>query len=159
MSVRSPRQPVAYTHVLPSALKPHPRNKSDEELRFIVDRGGFVGVTMFPPFLAQGSNATVEDYLRAIDHVIGVAGEDSVGIGTDFTQDQDRSFFEWICRDKGYARRLVDFADLVNPAGIRRIGEFPNLTAAMQRAGWGDAKIRKVMGQNWLRLLREVWGG
>jgi membrane dipeptidase len=152
-------KPVAYTHVLPAALKPHPRNKSDEEMRFIAAHGGFVGVTMFPPFLARGNDATVEDYVAAIDYVAGIAGEDNVGIGTDFTQDQDQAFFEWICHDKGYARRLVDFAEIVNPAGMRRIGDFPNLTAAMQRAGWPEAKIRKIMGENWFRLLREVWGG
>ncbi len=153
------KQPVAYTHILPAALKVHPRNKSDQDIRFIVDHGGFVGVTMFPPFLAQGGDATVADYVRAIDYVTGIAGEDNVGIGTDFTQDQDRAFFEWLCHDKGYARRLVDFADVVNPCGIRRIGEFPNLTAAMQQAGWRDSKTAKIMGQNWLRLLRDVWGG
>jgi membrane dipeptidase len=152
-------KPVAYTHVLPAALKPHPRNKSDEEMRFIAAHGGFVGVTMFPPFLARGNDATVEDYVAAIDYVAGIAGEDNVGIGTDFTQDQDQAFFEWICHDKGYARRLVDFAEIVNPAGMRRIGDVPNLTAAMQRAGWPEAKIRKIMGENWFRLLREVWGG
>jgi membrane dipeptidase len=151
--------PVAYTHVLPAALKPHPRNKSDEEIRFLAEHGGFVGVTMFPPFLARGNDATVEDYIAAIDYVASIAGEDNVGIGTDFTQDQDRAFFEWLCHDKGYARRLVDFTEVVNPAGIRRLGDFPNLTAAMQRAGWREARIRKVMGENWLRLLREVWGG
>jgi membrane dipeptidase len=84
-------KPVAYTHVLPAALKPHPRNKSDEEMRFIAARGGFVGVTMFPPFLARGNDATVEDYVAAIDYVAGIAGEDNVGIGTDFTQDQDKA--------------------------------------------------------------------
>jgi membrane dipeptidase len=151
-------QPVAYTHILPFGLKIHPRNKSDAEIRFIVEHGGFVGVTMFPPFLAQGSNATVEDYVEAIAYVIGLVGEDNVGIGTDFTQDQDRAFFEWLCHDKGYARRLVDFREVVNPQGLRRIADFPNLTAAMQRARWPESRIAKVMGQNWLRLLRDVWG-
>ena len=153
------KRPAAYTHILPAALKAHPRNKTDEEIRFIVDRGGFVGVTMFPPFLAAGNNATIEDYVKAIDYVIGIAGEDNVGIGTDFTQDHDRSFFEWITHDKGYARRLIEFPEMVNPLGIRRIGEFPNLTAAMQRAGWSEAKLAKIMGRNWLRLLRDVWDG
>ncbi|MBV9860479.1 MAG: dipeptidase [Alphaproteobacteria bacterium] len=153
------KQPVAYTHVLPAALKQHPRNKSDEELRFIVDHGGFVGVTMFPPFLAQGGGATVEDYVEAIDYVARIVGDDNVGIGTDFTQDHEQSFFDWICHDKGYARRLVEFSEVINPLGIRRIGEFANLTAAMERAGWPDSKIAKVMGRNWLRLLRDVWGG
>lgn len=152
------RKPVAYTHVLPAALKPHPRNKSDEELRFIADHGGFVGVTMFPPFLAKGSDATVDDFVAAIDHVINVVGEDSVGIGTDFTQDQDAAFFEWLTHDKGYARRLTTFGDVVNPAGIRTIGEFPNVTRAMEKAGWAERRIRKVMGENWIRILAETWG-
>ena len=56
---------------------------------------------MFPPFLARGNNSTVEDYVAAIDHVIRIAGEDNVGIGTDFTQDQDGAFFEYLCHDKG----------------------------------------------------------
>jgi membrane dipeptidase len=152
------QKPVAYTHILPATMKAHPRNKSDEQIRFIAERGGFVGVTMFPPFLAKGNEATVDDYVAAIDHVIGVAGEDSVGIGTDFTQDQDLAFFEWLTHDKGYARRLTTFPDVVNPRGIRRIGEFPNLTRAMEKARWPERRIRKVMGENWVRLLAEVWG-
>jgi membrane dipeptidase len=151
-------KPVCYSHCLPAALKAHPRNKSDEELRFIVDRGGFVGVTMFPPFLAKGVNSTVDDYVAAIDYIINLAGEDSVGIGTDFTQGQPPAFFDWITHDKGNARVLTEFGEIVNPQGIGTIGEFPNLTVAMLRAGWPEPKIRKIMGENWVRLLAEVWG-
>ena len=81
-------------------MKQHPRNKSDAEIKFIVDHGGFVGVTMFPPFLPKGNSSTVEDYVATIDYVIKVAGEDAVGIGTDFTQDQDQRFFDWLTHDK-----------------------------------------------------------
>ena len=151
-------KPVAYTHCLPSGLKAHPRNKSDAELRFIADHGGFIGVTMFPPFLKRGIASTVDDYVDAIDYVINVAGEDSVGIGTDFTQGYGPEFFRWITHDKGYARRLTEFGDIVNPEGIRTIGEFPNLTAAMARKGWPEARIRKILGENWLTLLARVWG-
>ncbi len=151
-------KPVCYSHVAPAGLKAHPRNKTDEQLRFIADHGGFVGVTMFPPFLRRGSESTVEDYVEAIDYVINVAGEDAVGYGTDFTQGHGEAFFEWLVHDKGHARRLTDFGELVNPAGMRTIGETPNLTAAMERAGWPETRIRKVMGENWLRVLAEVWG-
>ena len=152
------KQPVAYTHCLPAGLKEHPRNKSDEQLKFIADHGGFVGVTMFPPFLRKGPQSTVDDYVEAIDYVVNLVGEDCVGIGTDFTQDHDESFFDWITLDKGYARRLTRFDEISNPKGVQRIGEFPNLTAATQRAGWPERKIRKIMGENWLRVLEEVWG-
>lgn len=151
------KKPVAYTHCLPAGLKAHPRNKNDEELRFIADHGGFVGVTMFPPFLRKGSNASVADYVEAIDYVIDLAGEDNVGIGTDFTQDQDASFFDYLTRDNGTGRRLTEFGTIVNPEGMRRIADFPNLARAMERARWTESRIRKVVGENWLRLLDAVW--
>ncbi len=152
------KKPVAYSHCLPSALKAHPRNKSDEELKFIADHGGFVGVTMFPPFLKRGIDSTVDDYVEAIDYVTNIVGEDAVGFGTDFTQGYGRPFMEWITMDKGYARKLTEFGEIVMPKGLSTLGEYPNLTAAMERAGWSEGRIRKVLGENWLRLLADVWG-
>jgi membrane dipeptidase len=151
------KKPVCYSHCLPSGLKEHPRNKSDEQLRFIASRGGFIGVTMFPPFLKRGITATVDDYVEAIEYVINVAGEDCVGIGTDFTQGYEQGCFDWITHDKGRHRRLTDFGTVRNPEGIRTIGELPNLTVAMQRAGWTEPRIRKVIGGNWLRVFKDVW--
>jgi membrane dipeptidase len=155
--IRASKKPVCYSHICPSALKQHPRNKSDAEIKFIVDHGGFVGVTMFPPFLPKGNSSTVEDYVATIEYVIKIAGENAVGIGTDFTQDQDGRFFDWLTHDKGYARQLVHFEPIQNPQGIGTIGEFPSLTAAMEKADWPEARIRNVMGENWLRILGEVW--
>lgn len=152
------KQPVAYSHCLPSGLKDHPRNKSDAQLKFIVDHGGFVGVTMFPPFLKNGTSATVDDFVEAIEYVTGICGENNVGIGTDFTQGFDQKFYDWITLDKGYARRLTNFGDVINPDGIRTIGEWPNITATMERKGWKSARIERVIGQNWLNLLKTVWG-
>ena len=157
-TILASEKPVAYTHCLPSGLKQHPRNKSDDELRFIAEHDGFIGVTMFPAFLRRGTESTVDDYVEAIDYVINIAGEDCVGIGTDFTQGYEREFFDWITHDKGYARQLAEFGEIVNPAGVRAIGELPNLTAAMARAGWPEPRIRKVMGENWVELLARVWG-
>ena len=150
-------KPVCYSHCLPAGLKQHPRNKNDEQLRFIADHGGFVGVTMFPPFLARGIESTVDDYVVAIDYVINLIGEDCVGIGTDFTQGWGKPFFDWITHDKGRYRRLTDFGKVVNPAGMEVIGNFSNLTAAMEKAGWTERRIRKVLGENWLRVFGEVW--
>lgn len=157
--IRASEKPVCYSHCLPAGLKAHPRNKSDEQLHSIADAGGFVGVTMFPPFLKQGVNATVDDYVAAIDYVVNLVGEEAVGIGTDFTQGHDDEFFRWITHDKGNGRNLVDFGEIINPEGLRTIGEFSNLTAAMERAGWPEGKIRRVLGENWLRVLGDVWGG
>ncbi|WP_206956771.1 dipeptidase [Trinickia acidisoli] len=152
------KKPVCYSHCLPSGLKAHPRNKSDAQLKEIADAGGFVGVTMFAPFLKRGIDATIEDYIEAIDYVVNLIGEDTVGIGTDFTQGFSVDFFDWLTHDKGRYRRLTNFGKVVNPEGIRTIGEFPNLTAAMERAGWSETRIRKIMGENWVRVFSDVWG-
>ncbi len=151
-------KPVCYSHCLPSGLKEHPRNKSDEELRFIAEHGGFVGVTMFTPFLKKGPDATIDDYVEAIAYIVDLVGEDQVGIGTDFTQGQDKAFFDYLTHDKGYARELTQFGKIVNPEGIRTVGEFPNLTEALLRNGFSEELTRKIMGENWLRVLGEVWG-
>ncbi|MCI0511350.1 membrane dipeptidase [Chromohalobacter marismortui] len=156
--IEASEKPVCYSHCLPSGLKEHPRNKSDAELRFIAEHGGFVGVTMFTPFLRAGVDATVDDYVEAIEYVMNIVGEDAIGIGTDFTQGQDQAFFEWLTHDKGYARRLTNFGTIINPEGIRTIGEFGNLTEALLRRGMSERQVRKIMGENWVRLLRDVWG-
>jgi membrane dipeptidase len=157
-AILASKKPVTYSHCLPAGLKEHPRNKSDEQLRFIADHGGFIGVTMFPPFLRRGIESTVTDYVEAIDYVINLVGEDCVGVGSDHTQGYGQDFFDHITHDKGRHRRLTNFGTVLNPVGIRTIGEMPNLTAEMEHAGWSTCKIEKVIGGNWLRVFKDVWG-
>ena len=154
--IQASEKPVCYSHCLPAGLKEHPRNKSDEQLKFIAKHNGFVGVTMFAPFLAKGVNSTVDDYVEAIDYVVNLVGEERVGIGTDFTQGYGDDFFKWITHDKGMGRKLTDFGEIINPLGMRKIGDFPNLTKAMNKAKWSDGKIENIMGENWFKLLDEV---
>lgn len=156
--IEASTKPVCYSHCLPLGLKEHPRNKSDEELKFIADNNGFIGITMFAPFLKKGIDSTVDDYVEAMDYVIDLVGEDCVGIGTDFTQGHDQTFFDMLTHDKGYARRLTNFGKIINPLGIRTLGEFPNLTTTMLKHDWSEQKIRKVMGENWVNVLKDVWG-
>lgn len=150
-------KPVCYSHCLPLGLKDHPRNKSDEELKFIADHGGFVGVTMFAPFLKYGIDSTITDYVEAIAYIANIVGIDNVGIGTDFTQGHGQDFFEWLTHDKGYARKLTDFGKIVNPEGIRTVGEFPNLTDALLKHGFGSSEVQKIMGDNWIGVLKAAW--
>ncbi|MDX1434503.1 MAG: membrane dipeptidase, partial [Gammaproteobacteria bacterium] len=160
-AIEHSKKPVAYTHCAPAAFKDHPRNKSDEQLRFIADRGGFVGFATYPPFMAQGAEATVEHCVEVLEYLVDLVGEDTVGIGTDFTQGHDVTFFDWLSMDKGRGRRLVPRQPTgvtIMPEGLRTIGDFPNLTRTMHGRGWSESRIRKVMGENWLRVLGEVWG-
>jgi len=155
--ISASRDPVVFSHVLPKELKSHSRNKETHQLRAVAERGGLVGVTMFPPFLPKGSASTVDDYAEIIDWMVNVCGEDAVGYGSDFFQGYGPEFSEWLTRDKGYARLLAQLGEFKNPAGMERIEYTPNLTAALERRRWPASRIEKVMGQNWLAYFRRVW--
>jgi membrane dipeptidase len=157
------KQPVCISHVLPRALHDVARNKTDALLAACAARGGIIGISLFAPGLAAGNAATVEDYLDAMAHVIALVGEHHVGLGADFSLDHPRPgpYQLYASRDKGHARALTEYAHatISKPLGIRRIHEMPHITAAMLRRGWSEARILKLLGGNWLRLLEEVWGG
>jgi len=158
-AVRHSRKPVAVTHGCPAAQKPHPRNKTDEQLRVLADHGGFVGFATYTPFLPKGGETTVGDCLTGIEHFIDVMGEGSVGIGTDFTQDQDLAFFKYLASDKGDGRQVTADPEVPpQPKGLEKIEDFGNLTRAMVARGWPESRIRGIMGENWLRFLGDVWG-
>jgi membrane dipeptidase len=161
-TIECSRKPVVFSHTCPAALHAHPRNKTDEEMRRVADLGGLVGVTPYPWFLKAGPAATLDDYAEALEHTLNVVGEDHVGIGTDFTDGHPEEFFEWIMRDKGYARRLIPesaqtIAGLSFPQGVAGIRDFPKIAERLEARGWPDERIRKVLGGNWFRVLAEVW--
>ncbi len=53
---------------------------------------------------------------------------------------------------------MTRFGEIINPKGIRTVGEFPNLTEALLRNGFSETQVRKIMGENWVTLLKDVWG-
>lgn len=155
------RRPVAFTHVLPRRLLDRPRNKPDQLMRGVAATGGVVGLSLFTPGMRNGNDATIDDYVEAIDYVVDLIGEDHVAIGTDFSLGHPRPgpFLQWCNLDKGRARRLTEFGSrpVGKPAGLERIADFPNLTARLLDAGYCRDRILKIYGGNWMRVLRAVW--
>ena len=150
--------PIVASHVLPYELKAHRRNKPISLLREIVDKGGLVGVTMFPAFLPRGASSTIDDYVDAIEWTIDQCGEEGVGYGTDLTQGQGRAFFDWITRSMGTGRRITSLGRVTPLDGFERIESSPNLARAMERRRWPARRRERVLGANWLRFLGDVWG-
>ncbi|MFB0558396.1 MAG: dipeptidase, partial [Candidatus Bathyarchaeia archaeon] len=61
----------------------HPRNLTDDMIRALADHGGVMGMNFAPAFVAK-ENATVENVVDHIDHIIDLVGPDYVGLGSDF---------------------------------------------------------------------------
>ncbi|CAK7207514.1 hypothetical protein SEUCBS139899_010324 [Sporothrix eucalyptigena] len=153
-------KPPCFSHILPGGLKDHPRNKSDDLIKLLGSKGGFVGLSQFGPHMEKGNDSTIDDYVAAVDYVISLIGEDLVGIGSDSSEGHGRpsEFMAWCNKDKGYARQLTPWGSqkVVKPLGP--LAERAELAAAMARAGWSEEKMIKVLGENWLRYLAKIFG-
>ena len=160
-AIESSEKPVAFTHANARSFFDHVRNKTDEALKLLAERDGVVGANAFPPFLRHGYESTVKDYVDAIDDLVERVGIDHVAIGTDYTQDQPKTFFDWIFSQQGtkYQERPVPHPDpLVHPEGMETPDKLSNVAREFVDRGYSDTDVAKILGGNWLRLFREVWG-
>ena len=155
-------QPVACTHANARSFVNHVRNKTDDALRLVAEKGGVIGATPWPPFLPKGYESTLQDFADAVDDMVERVGIDHVGIGSDYTQDQPKEFFDLILSQQGTkpTARRKDYPDtVVHPEGIETPDRLSNVALELTARGYGDEDIAKVLGGNWLRLFKEVWGG
>lgn len=165
-AARASAVPISVNHTGCKALVDVPRNKTDEELKLVADKGGYVGI-YFMMFLAQGRMSTVDDVVAHIEHAIKVCGEDHVGIGSDYgivdlgDMQGVRDFWANFVRERqanhtaatGEDPNILPFSEgLIGPQ------QFRNLYRALSKRGHPASRIEKIMGQNYLRFAREIWG-
>ena len=159
-TIERSEKPVAITHANPKSYYNVPRNKTDESLKLMASKGGVVGVTAIAPFLKNGNDSTIEDYVDAISYTIDLIGLDHVAIGTDFTQDQPESFWKYIGSQQG-TKFPSTFTDTTNPSNypinFETPDKFPDLINTMKNKGFANNEIAKVLGLNWIRIFQEVW--
>ena len=156
--------PVAVTHANSNTFCDHPRNKADETLKRLAARGGIVGATSFAPFLPHGFDATLADFVDALDYMVQLVGIDHVAFGTDNTQDQPLAFWHYIGAQQGtkypstFANTALDYeAHCFQPKGLETPAQFPKLAEALAARGYGERDMLKILGGNWLRIFSEVW--
>lgn len=162
--IRASARPVAITHTGCSALFDHPRNKDDATLREVAERGGFVGIYLMP-FLNPAGPPTAAHVVDHLEHALRVCGEDHVGIGSDqgivpleVGGDFQERFQEVSARRAaaGIAAPREDTIPYVPELNHPRRME--TLADLLAERGHPDRVIRKVLGENALRVFGQVWG-
>lgn len=159
--------PAAFTHANPRAFCDSPRNKPDDLLRTLADRGGVIGVCCWGPICWTSTHAapTIETFLDAIDYAVRLVGVDHVGISTDQTEGVFTEREHWY-RTWGPGGHYPDMIkhlawytfDRRWVEGLDRPFHLPRLTQGLVARGYRDDAILKILGGNFLRLFREVWG-
>ncbi len=159
-------RPVVFSHSNPRTVQDSPRNIGDDQIRAAAATGGLVGMNGFPAFVAARPRPTVDDLIDHIDYTVQLVGDAHVGLGIDYYRGQHPF------ADLDAARALYDgwvAAGRWNPAsyppppyhypqGIETPDKLPHLADRLSARGYGDGSILKILGQNWVRVFREVWG-
>ena len=163
-AIEMSEKPVAITHANARRFCDHPRNKDEEALKRLAEKGGVVGATSYTPFLPKGYETTVEDFVDAIDDMVERVGIDHVAIGTDSTHDQPLEFWHFIASQQGtkfpstFADGSVPYTEVsFQPRGMATPAEFPNVADALANRGYNAGEITKLLGGNWMRLFAQVW--
>jgi membrane dipeptidase len=180
-AIEMSKDPVSFTHIIPRRSAPEKpggyaewsnrstslwgsfveysrqRGKPDDMMQACVEKGGVIGVTPFFAKKAGPSNIT-DDLLDQVDETVDIVGVDQVGFGSDleFPNSVTRGCFIW----KNPDRIDVDyFTPMDKTWGYGWLEHMPNFTMGLVARGYSDQDVKKILGENWVKLFKHVWGG
>lgn len=144
--------PVIFSHSNPRSLWDHPRNIPDTLMTACAARGGVIGINGIGIFLGE-NDASVSTFANHVDYALQLVGEDHVGIALDYVFD-DEEVAQFAAANPSMFPASAGYG-----AGMAMIApwQFDAILAELDRRGFGDTTMRKLLGGNHLRIASEVW--
>jgi membrane dipeptidase len=137
--------PVCCTHSNCRKLYHHFRTIDDDQIKALAETGGVLGVNAIATMVDK--QPTLDRLVDHICHIAELVGVDHVGLGLDFVKDDGPLYPEDEIFGVGENRLIPEFENE---------DDLPNMTECLVRRGFRDDEIMKILGGNFLRLLRAV---
>jgi len=164
-AIQLSKKPCAITHAGCRALCRTLRNKTDEQIRALAERGGVFGVFNMSLWLTERETTSINDVLDHIDHAVKIGGVDHVSFGSDGPAIENTTPEDQYLKGmRGYAERNrglpgaewtpshVIVREMNTPQRLYRLAE------ALAKRGYKAAAVEKIIGGNFARLFQEVCG-
>ena len=138
--------PAIVSHGNSCGMLDHPRNFADDQIKAIADQGGLMGILALPARVAK-KDATLEDLLKHLDHMIKLVGVEHVALGLDFVKyDGPRTL-----KDQHHPTEKLGLIK-----GLEEVEDLPKLIDGLSRHGYKEEEIKLILGGNYLRVLKTI---
>lgn len=157
-------KPCIFTHSNPKARANNPRNITDQQMTTCAEAGGVVGLTSYAPMVWMGgAPPSLDDFIGHIEYAVELIGIDHVSLGTD-SEVTPGAYPAFVTK-----RLSTDYPETAAPlkaahpgvrktTGFESMESFPRLTTALAGRGWQDDDLKKLLGENLMRVYRGNWG-
>ena len=140
------RDPVIVSHSNASSVYKNSRTLDDDQIKAMAEQKGLVGILAIGRMI-KAEGATVEDVVDHLGYMANLVGVDYVALGFDFTKyDGPRTL-----KDRHHPNK-----SLTPIKNLEEIEDIPKLVEALQNRGFRDDDIKKILGENYIRVLRAI---
>lgn len=152
---------VVCSHANARSICDNVRNKTDETIKALAEKDGVIGVNAFPSFVKwtkteRGERPTVEDLLDHVDYIVKMVGINHVGIGLDLIDNWPLDRHRGLDIRPDIWGRPSPKGTYDYPVGIDHVAGMVNIAKGLVKRGYSDQDVKKVLGENWIRVYKKV---
>ncbi|MGD0422782.1 MAG: membrane dipeptidase [Candidatus Bathyarchaeia archaeon] len=160
-AIKASNTPIFITHAGARALWASARLKPDSVMRELAEHGGVIGMEAAPHTTLTQKNPkhSIESVMEHFEYCVDLIGIDHVSFGPDTIFGDHvglhHQFSKHLSLDK--TQEGLRFEEVEYVKGLENPSEYPNIVRWLVKHGYSDDEIRKAIGENTVRVLRQVW--